>query len=105
MIEVTNEAIAKLEEHFEGQDRAPIRVYAASGGCSGPMLGLALDEVKPGDTSTEIQGFTFVAEEKLLEIIGDVNIHANEHGFQVASQNPLPGGGCDCNSGCGGCCS
>lgn len=100
MIEVTKEAIGKLEEHFSGQERQPIRVYVAPGGCSGPSLGLALDAAKEGDTSFDIDGFTFIAEEKLFEFTGDIHIHANEYGFQVASQNPLGGGGC----GSGGCC-
>lgn len=105
MIEVTDEAIAMFEEHFAGQERTPIRLYVAPGGCSGPMLGLALDDPKEGDCSTEIKGFTFIAEEELLEKTGDVNIHATEHGFQVASQNPISAeGGGGCGSGCGGCC-
>lgn len=106
MIDVTTEAVAKLEEHFAGQDeRSPIRIYAAQGGCSGPMLGLALDNPGEGDTTFEHEGFTFIADEKLLEATGDVQIHATEYGFQVSSQNPLGGGGCDCNTGCacGGC--
>ncbi|WP_147820100.1 IscA/HesB family protein [Salidesulfovibrio onnuriiensis] len=101
MIEVTKEAIGKLEEHFEGQDRQPIRVYVAQGGCAGPMLGLALDSAKDGDKSFDIDGFTFIAEEGLFEYTGDINIHANEHGFQVASEKQLPGGG---GCGSGGCC-
>lgn len=102
MIEVTQEAIGKLEEHFEGQDRQPIRVYVAQGGCAGPMIGLALDAVKDGDKTFDVSGFTFIAEEKLFDFTGDIHIHANEHGFQVASEKPLPGGGCGSDS--GGCC-
>lgn len=98
MISVTEKAHKELEAYFDGKERTPIRVYAASGGCSGPRLALALDEPTDEDERVEADGFTFCISKELSSSVGAVTIDLSYMGFVVTSENPLPGGG-----GCGGC--
>lgn len=105
MITVTESARKELTTYFEGKTIEPIRVHLADGGCSGPRLSLALDEVRDGDKSVEQGAFTFLIQEELAEATGAITIDMSQYGFQIASENPMAGGsGCGCSSG-GGCSS
>lgn len=67
---------------------------------------MALDEPKDTDTTTEIDGVTYLVDESLGEQLGTINIDFVERGwssgFVIGSENPvgfgLPtcGGGCEC---------
>jgi methylglyoxal synthase len=61
---------------------------------------LAIDEKKDDDTEFTFGNVTVLANEELLKATGTITVDANDYGFQVASENPMGGGGCDCNSGC-----
>ena len=102
MINVSESAQQELTKHFEGKDVQPIRVHLADGGCSGPRLSLAIDELRDGDKSVEQGAFTFLINEDLAQASGNVTIDMSEYGFTVDSENHLGGGGCGCSSG-GGC--
>lgn len=101
MIELSNEAQKELEAYFEGKDKATIRIYLAPGGCSGPRLALALDEAGEGDTTQEVDGFTFCVNNELLEQVKGVKIDLSPMGFMVTPDVPLPE---SAGGGCGGCC-
>lgn len=101
MISLSDDARQQLDGYFEDKEKAPIRVFLA-GGCCGPKLSLALDEVREGDDSFELSGYTVVAEKALLEATGAVSIGVNEFGFSVDSENPIEGGGGCSSGGCGG---
>lgn len=106
MITVTESACKELEAYFAGKPRATIRVYMAPGGCCGPRLSLALDEVRDGDASYEDHGFTFCITKELLNKVESVTIDLTDMGFSVESAVPLsteePSGGCaGCSGGCG----
>lgn len=106
MLDVTNEASAKLLEYMQDNNiDSALRVFLSSGGCSGPALALALDEQKPTDSSFVLQGLRFLVEENLLTQCGVIKIDfveaGSRSGFSISSTNPLPGGG-GCSSGsCG----
>jgi Fe-S cluster assembly iron-binding protein IscA len=100
MISLSDAAKTQLDAYFEGKDKAPIRVFL-SGGCCGPKLSLALDEVRDGDESFEAGGYTLLAEKALLAAAGAVSIDMNEYGFSVESENQLGGGGSCGSGGCG----
>ena len=100
MISLSDAAKTQLDAYFEGKDKAPIRVFL-SGGCCGPKLSLALDEVRDGDESFEAGGYTLLAEKALLAASGKISIDMTEYGFSVESENELGGGGGSCGS--GGC--
>ena len=102
MINVTESAQKELKAYFDGKELQPIRVHLADGGCSGPRLSLALDELRDGDKSVEQGAFTFLIEEALLEATGTVTVDMSAYGFTVNSENQVGGGGCGCSSG-GGC--
>ena len=71
------------------------------------VLALALDEFKNSDKTFTEGGLTFLVEENLLNQTGKIAVDFIENeqssGFQLSSQNPVGGGGCQsCNSGtCG----
>lgn len=99
MISLSDAARSQLDAYFEGKDKSPIRVFLA-GGCCGPKLSLALDELRDGDDSFEAGGYTLLAEKALLAASGGISIDMTEYGFSVESENPLGGGGgCGCGSG------
>ncbi|MRR08085.1 MAG: hypothetical protein EG828_14390, partial [Deltaproteobacteria bacterium] len=67
MFEVTETATEKIREYFKTRDGiTPMRVFVAGMGCSGPQLGISLDEATPEDQVFEEDGFTFLIETKLL---------------------------------------
>ena len=104
MITITESAQQELTTYFEGKDIVPLRVHLADGGCSGMRLSMALDELRDGDESVEIGGFTFVIRPELAEEVGKVTVDMTQYGFSIDSENQIAGsgGGCGCSSG-GGC--
>ncbi len=117
MLEVTELATAKLAEYIEQNNiDSPIRV-ATVNGCSGPALGLAIDEQKENDATVQAGELNLIIDNELSSVLGTIKIDFIEPtdsgcgcggggGFQITSANPLPGsneGGCgnDCASGCG----
>ena len=111
MITLTESAKGQLEKYFADKDRSDIRVFIASGGCSGPRLSLALDEAGDGDKRFESDGFGFVVDNELAEAAGGLTIDMTYYGFTVEALNDLglggacnPGGcGTESGCGCGGC--
>lgn len=111
MLDVTTQANEKLVGYMkENNITSALRVMLMQGGCSGPSLGLALDEKKPLDESFKRQDLTFLVEKNLLEQCGAIKIDyleaGSRSGFSISSSNPLPGAGGGCSSGScasGGC--
>ena len=109
MLEVTDLANEKLMEYMrENNITSALRVFLMDGGCSGPALGLALDEKKPSDASFEHEELTILVEQGLLEQCGSITIDfidaGNRSGFNIKPSIALPGGGCSSGScGSGGC--
>jgi iron-sulfur cluster assembly accessory protein len=111
MLEVTESAASNVKEYLKQQNiDSAIRVTMMSGGCSGPSLGLALDEAKENDLTFEEGGVNFLVEKALSETCGAIKVDYLESssgcgcsggGFSITSENPLPGAG----EGCGGSCS
>ncbi len=106
MLTVTPSATQQIRVFSEGKEPAPVRVFLHSGGCGGPQLAMAFDEVKTGDEVIEVDGITFVVEKELIEAAKPISVTFHEEGgFSVESSLQLGGGGC---SGCGSsssCCS
>ncbi len=105
MITITESVRKELENYFNGKEKETIRVYLASGGCSGPRLALALDEPGEEDAVYTTDGFTFCLSKELEAMVGNLSIDFATMGFVVDSEIPLPrpaGGGCgSCCSSCG----
>lgn len=100
MITLSDSAKAQLDGYFADKEKAPVRVFLA-GGCCGPKLSLALDEVRDGDESVEAGGYTLIAEKTLLATSGKISIDVTEYGFSVDSENAVGGGGSCGSGGCG----
>jgi len=111
MLVVTSEANEKLIEYMKTNNvSSPLRVALMQGGCSGPSLGLALDEQKSDDEVVKQQDLTFLVGKELLQQCGEITVDyqdaGSRSGFSISSTNPLPGGGGGCTSGScgsGGC--
>ena len=113
MLELTEMAGQKLKAYLdENKIESAVRV-ALMNGCGGPSLGLALDEPKATDATTDRDGVRVIIDNELLGQCGAVRVDFSESsgcgcssGFSVTSTVPLPstGGGCgSCSSGsCGG---
>lgn len=105
MVTVTQPAKAQLDSYFAENEKAPIRVFLASGGCSGPRLTLALDEPKDSDDVFQVDGYSIVVDKELLEKAKPLTIDFACAGFSVDSSLELGGGGCGGCSCSGGSCS
>ncbi|WP_446011202.1 IscA/HesB family protein [Candidatus Electrothrix sp.] len=111
MIEVTETAIVNVKEYLnQGKIESPIRIFIMQGGCSGPGLGLAIDDAREDDLTFEQDGVNFLVEKALAESCGAIKVDYLESssgcgcsggGFKITSEKPLPGAG----EGCGGSCS
>jgi iron-sulfur cluster assembly accessory protein len=111
MLEVIAQANEKLIEYMQTNNiSSALRVALMQGGCSGPSLGLALDEEKATDKLFQQQSLTFLVEKDLLEQCGSITVDYHDagsrSGFSISCTNPLPGAGGGCSSGScgsGGC--
>lgn len=113
MLEVTEAAVTNIKEYLNQQNiDSAVRITMMSGGCSGPSLGLALDEAKDNDLTFEQDGMNFLVEKGLSETCGAIKVDFIESGsgcgcsgggFSISSENPLPSAGGGCSS-CGGSC-
>ncbi len=111
MLEVTAQANEKLVAYMKDNSiTSSLRIMLMQGGCSGPSLGLALDEEKPLDELFQRQDLTFLVEKNLLQQCGSITVDyiesGSRSGFNINSAIPLPGTGGGCSSGScssGGC--
>lgn len=104
MLEVTEKATEMIREFFKTRDAvSPMRIFIAGMGCSGPQLGISLDEKTDEDETFEEGGFTFLIEKKLLDdakpIKLDYIVTPQGEGFFISSSLQKAtdcGGGCSC---------
>ena len=107
MVDVTDIAREKLVDYMAQNNlNSPLRIMLMQGGCSGPALGIGLDEQKDGDIVTTKEGLTFLIDRELLAECGNVSVdfidNGNRSGFIITTSKPLAGVGNGCNSGsCG----
>lgn len=100
---ITDLAATKLAEYLaENEIESALRIALMPGGCSGPALGLALDEKKESDKTFEKENLSFLVEESLFDTTGDITVDyvdaGPRSGFSLTSEKSLGGGG-----GCGSC--
>ena len=117
MLKVTETAIANVKEYLNQEKiESPVRIFVMSGGCSGPSLGLALDEARENDLTVEQDGINFLVEKELAESCGAITVDFRESGsgsgsgcgcsggggFSIQTEKPLAESescGCSCTSG------
>jgi iron-sulfur cluster assembly protein len=105
MFEVTEKATQMVQEFFKSRDAvSPLRIFIAGAGCSGPQLGMALDEATDNDETFEAGGFTFLIEKQLLSDAKPVKVDyvttPQGEGFIISSGIKKPSA---CGGGCCGC--
>ncbi|EPR42462.1 HesB/YadR/YfhF-family protein [Desulfovibrio sp. X2] len=104
MITMTPQAKEKIDQYFADKDVQTIRVFLSQGGCSGPFLGLALDDAKDADETFVVDGYTFAVDKELLEQAKPIAIDMGPMGFSISSSLVFERSGCGCSScGTGGC--
>jgi iron-sulfur cluster assembly protein len=107
VFEITEKASDMIKDFLKDREESPsVRLTLIEGGCSGPSVGLALDESKENDTSFEDRGITFVVDKDFFEHIKPVTIDyvttPMGEGFNISSSLPKPEGAC---GSCAGSCS
>ncbi|MDA3970091.1 MAG: IscA/HesB family protein [Desulfobulbaceae bacterium] len=113
MFEVTPAALSNIKDYLRQQKiDSPIRITLISGGCSGPSLGLAIDDAKDQDDEFDHDGVIFVVERTLFASCGRITVDFIEKstggcgdsgGFRVSSEKSLSAGGCSCSCSSGSC--
>jgi len=106
VFEITEKASDRIKELLKDREGAlSVRLTLMQDGCSGPMVGLALDGKRDDDESFEDRGITFVAEKAFFETIKPVSIDyvttPMGEGFNITSSLPRAAGAC--GSCCGSC--
>jgi iron-sulfur cluster assembly accessory protein len=104
MLEVTEKATEKVREFFKTRDSiSPLRIFVAGVACSGPQLGMALDEANENDTTIESNGFTYLVEKSLLEEAKPIKVDfiSTEQGEGFIITSNLKSSAC--GSGCSSC--
>ncbi len=109
MITLTDAAKKELDAFFASQPetKKSVRVYLGGGGCSGPMLTMALDDAGEGDKVEEVGGIVFCMEKALADKAGKVSVDVGYMGFMLMPEHPVVDpsqftGGC-ASCGCTGC--
>ncbi|MBQ9406612.1 MAG: IscA/HesB family protein [Desulfovibrio sp.] len=108
MITLTSDAEKELAAYFEANPdmEKSVRLYLMPGGCSGAVVGMALDKANELDDTEEVSGIAFCTAKAFHEEVGDFTVDCTYAGFKVTTERPLPdlGGGCSsCGGGCAGC--
>lgn len=102
-IETNPETLVEISKALESQNDGVkcVRVFVAGYGCSGPSLGLALDDQKEADL-TDLHGeVRFVIDRELFDTLGDIKIEHVDGGYLVVPVVPTGAeGGCSTCSGC-----
>lgn len=104
MLTVTDAAQTQVAEFFKEREQQPVRVFLHEGGCSGPVLAMALDKERDGDSKFEFDGVEYLVDEQFLEQAKPIEVDYKSTGFTVSSSLALEGGCSSCGSkkGCGG---
>lgn len=104
MLTVTEKANEKITDFLKAQkDPSYIRLFLSEGGCSGPSIGMALDEPSENDEIIKDNGVTYLIDKTLLEQAKPINVDFVEtergSGFSISSGLPR-GTGCSSCSSC-----
>lgn len=100
MLTVTEKAKEKITDFLKAQkEQSYIRLFFSEGGCSGPSLGMALDEPSENDEIIKDNGVTYLIDKLLLEQAKPISVDFIEtetgSGFSISSALPK---GTGCNS-------
>ena len=99
MITLSESAVEQLNAFFAGQPLQPVRITVMPAGrCPNPVFNIVINEQKPSDVEVQVEGFTFIMDEKLYEEAKPLHVDIADGAVTVESDYPLPHNGCP---GCG----
>ena len=101
-VQINQETIDEIKKIVEAQSDRPsnVRIFVAGHGCSGPSLGLALDEVKESDLVDESKEIKFIMDKDLFDQLGEINVEFVGNGYYVSPINQVESGCSGCGGGC-----
>lgn len=101
-VEISQETIDEIKRTIETQSDRPanVRIFLAGHGCSGPSLGLALDEIKDTDLIDESGELKFIMDKDVYEQMGEVKVEFVGNGYHVSSVNEVESSCSSCGGGC-----
>lgn len=107
MLTASTEATEALKALMtEKELGSTVRIFAQHS-CGGSMLALGVDEAKDSDSQTELDGLTFLVDQDLATQVGKINVDyvndADQPGFAIGSEHPLPAPQGSCGDGCSCC--
>ena len=102
MLEITEKASEMIKNFLKDKDDIQaIRIILSQGGCSGPALGMAMDEPRDNDQEFDDRGIKFVIEDSLYERAKPIKVDyvSSEmgSGFDITSNLPVQPSSC-CSS-------
>ena len=100
MISLTENAARRIQDlqRESGAEGKLLRLFVATGGCSGQEYGMSFDEPKDGDTRQESQGISFLVDRASLDLIDGSSVHFDDglHGKGFEVRNPKAANTCGC---------
>jgi iron-sulfur cluster assembly protein len=99
MLEITEKASEMIKDFLKDRDEIQaIRIILSQGGCSGPSLGMAMDESRDDDREFDDRGIKFVVEKSLYERVKPIKVdYLSSHtgsGFNLTSNMPVQPSSC-----------
>lgn len=102
MITVTPQATRLLKEYFKDKEKQAIRIFVRLGGCGIRTFGIALEFPKKSDRVFQINGFTFVINKHLFDLVQPITLDSDGIGFRMSGRGVAPPHGCgNCGNMCG----
>lgn len=102
MITVTPRATRLMADYFKNKEKKPIRIFVRLGGCGIRTFGIALEASKKSDKVFNIDGFTYIINQKLLKLVQPIKVDADGIGFRLSGSGVAPPHGCgNCGNMCG----
>jgi Fe-S cluster assembly iron-binding protein IscA len=101
-VEINQETIDEIKKIIDTQSDRPanVRIFVAGVGCSGPSLGLALDDIKDSDLIDESGEVKFIMDKDVYEQMGEIKVEFVGNGYYVAPINQVESGCSGCGGGC-----
>ena len=102
MLEVTPRAARVVADFFKDREKQPIRIFVRLGGCGIRTFGVALEEAKKSDAVFEIEGFHYIINQNLLQMVQPITFDSDGIGFRLSGSGIAPPHGCgNCGNMCG----
>ncbi len=102
MFQVTEVAQKEIADYFKDKEVKPIRVFLNEGGCGGPSMAMALDDIKDTDKVYKFGDFQYIIDQTFMEKAGPVTVDFKSMGFAISANIELSSG-CGCCSSKGSC--